>query len=188
MILFMTNVGHPDPAEYASFYANYVGNVTEDDVVAALEAQARETAALLARVDEEKASHRYAPEKWSVKQIVGHVTDGERVFAYRALAIARGDQNSLPGFDENDYMRNVDFDRRSLHDLAAEYTAARQATLTMFRGFSDEAWQRREQRRRHGARARAHRPRTRAPSSASAARALRRHVGAHSVRPQASAT
>ena len=92
MILFMANVGHPDPAEYASFYANYVGNVTEDDVVAALEAQARATAELLARVDEEKASYRYAPEKWSVKQIVGHVTDGERVFAYRALAIAHGER------------------------------------------------------------------------------------------------
>jgi hypothetical protein len=143
MILFMANVGHPDPAEYAPAYANYVGNVTEDDVVAALEAQARETAALLARVDDEKASHRYAPEKWSVKQIVGHVTDGERVFGYRALAIARGDQASLPGFDENDYMRNADFDRRSIRELTEEYAAARQAMLTMFRGFSDEAWQRR---------------------------------------------
>ena len=94
-------------------------------------------------LSEHQGALRYAPEKWSVKQMLGHVADGERVFAYRALAIARGDQNSLPGFDENEYMRNVDFDRRSLRDLAAEYTAARQATLTMFRGFSDEAWQRR---------------------------------------------
>src|SRR2546429_9502113 len=99
MILFMTNVGHPDPAEYAPSYANYVGNVTEDDVVAALEAQARATAELLARVDEEKASYRYAPEKWSVKQIVGHVTDGERGFAYRAPAHPPGDPNSLARFD-----------------------------------------------------------------------------------------
>jgi DinB superfamily len=143
MIPVMANVGRPDPAEYASFYANYVKNVTEDDVVAALEAQTRETAALLARVDEEKAAYRYAPEKWSVKQIVGHVTDGERVFAYRALAIARGDQASLPGFDENDYMSNANFDRRSLRELAEDYAVARQATLSMFRGFSDEAWQRR---------------------------------------------
>ena len=143
MILFMANVGHPDPAEYAPANASYVGNVTEDDVVAALEAQTRETAALLARVDDEKAAYRYAPEKWSVKQIVGHITDGERVFGYRALAIARGDQASLPGFDENDYMRNADFDRRSLRELAEDYVAARQATLSMFRGFSDEAWQRR---------------------------------------------
>ena len=143
MILFMANVGHPDPAEYAPAYANYVGNVTEDDVVAALEAQARETAALLARIDDEKASYRYAPEKWSVKEVVGHFADAERVFLYRALAIARGDKASLPGFDENDYMRNADFDRRSLRELAEEYAAARQATLAMFRGFSDEAWQRR---------------------------------------------
>ena len=143
MILFMANIGHPDPAEYAPYYANYVGNVTEDDVVAALEAQARETAALLARVDDDKAAYRYAPEKWSVKQIVGHVTDAERIFAYRALAVARGDKNSLPGFDENDYVSNADFDRRSMRELAEEYAAARQATLAMFRGFSDEAWQRR---------------------------------------------
>ncbi len=129
--------------EYASFYANYVKNVTEDDVVAALEAQSRDTAALLARVDEEKASHRYAPEKWSVKQIVGHVTDAERVFLYRALAIARGDKVSLPGFDEQEYMRHANFDERSMRELADEYATARAATLATFRGFSDEAWLRR---------------------------------------------
>jgi len=143
MIRFMTNVGHLDPAEYAPYFQRYVSNVTEDDVLGALETQGRDTAALLARLDDAKASYRYAPEKWSVKQIVGHVTDAERVFAYRALAIARGEQASLPGFDENDYVRNADFDRRSIGELAAEYAAARAATLAMFRGFSDEAWQRR---------------------------------------------
>ncbi|HEV2718405.1 MAG TPA: DinB family protein [Thermoanaerobaculia bacterium] len=139
----MANVGHPEPAEYAPFYAGYVGNVTEDDVVGALERQAAETAALLARIDEEKASYRYAPEKWSVKEVVGHFTDGEVVFAYRALAIARGDQSSLPGFDENDYMRNSNFDQRPMRDIAAAYSAARASTVALFRGFSDEAWQRR---------------------------------------------
>lgn len=132
-----------DPAEYAPYFQRYVSNVTEDDVLGAMEAQTRETAALLARIDDEKASYRYAPEKWSVKQLVGHVTDAERVFAYRAMAIARGEQASLPGFDENDYVRNGDFDRRSIGELAAELAAARAATLAMFRGFSDEAWRRR---------------------------------------------
>lgn len=117
--------------------------MTEDDVIGAMEAQTRETAALLARLDDDKASYRYAPDKWSIKQLVGHVTDGERVFAYRALAIARGEQASLPGFDENDYVRNAGFDDRSIGELAAEYAAARAATLAMFHGFSDEAWRRR---------------------------------------------
>lgn len=143
MILFMTNVGRPDPAEYAPYFARYTRNVTEDDVLAALEAQMRDTAAMLARIDDAKASYRYAPEKWSVKEVVGHFIDAERVFAYRALAVARGEQASLPSFDENDYVRNADFDARSIGELASEYAAARAATLAMFRGFSDEAWQRR---------------------------------------------
>lgn len=142
MIRFMANVGHPEAGEFAPFYANYIGNVTEDDVVAAIEAQARETSALLARVDEEKGSFRYGPDKWSVKEVVGHVADAERVFAYRALAIARGDQASLPGFDENDYMRNANFGERTMRSIAEEYGAARAATLAAFRGFSDAAWQR----------------------------------------------
>ncbi len=138
----MANVGHPDSTEYASFYADYVGNVTEDDVVAALESQAAETSALLARIDEAKASHRYAPEKWSVKEVVGHFTDGEHIFAYRALAIARGDKTSLPGFDEREYMKHANFDQRPMGEIAAAYAAARAATLALFRGFSDEAWRR----------------------------------------------
>src|SRR3954452_7512284 len=125
MILFMTNVGRPDPAEYAPYFAKYTSNVTEDDVLAALEAQMRDTAALLARLDDAKASYRYAPEKWSVKEVVGHFIDAERVFAYRALAVARGEQASLPSFDENDYVRNADFDARSIGELASEYAAAR---------------------------------------------------------------
>jgi uncharacterized damage-inducible protein DinB len=134
--------GLPEPTEYAPFYAGYVKNVTEDDIVAAIEAQTRETAALLARIGEEKASYRYGPDKWSVKEVVGHVTDAERIFAYRALAIARGDKASLPGFDEQEYMRSAGFEQRSMTSIAEEYAAARQATLALFRGFSDEAWQR----------------------------------------------
>jgi hypothetical protein len=142
MIRFMANVGHPEPTEYAPFYANYVKNVTEDDVVGALESQERETAALLGRIGDEKAAHRYAPEKWSVKEVVGHFTDAERVFAYRALAIARGETQSLPGFDENDYVRNGGFEERSMASLAEEYAATRRATVAMFRAFSGEAWRR----------------------------------------------
>lgn len=132
----------PDPSEYAPSFAGYVANVTEDDVVGAMETQAAETAAILARIDEEKGAYRYAPEKWSVKQVVGHLTDGEYVFAYRALAIARGDTASLPGFDENDYMQNSNYDERSMRSIAEGYAAVRAARMALFRGFSEEAWQR----------------------------------------------
>jgi uncharacterized damage-inducible protein DinB len=132
----------PQPTEYDPYYASYIRNVTEDDVVAAMEAQSRETSALLARIDEEKASYRYGPDKWSVKEVVGHFTDAERIFAYRALAIARGDKTSLPGFDEQAYVRNANFGERSMKSIAEEYATARAATVAAFRGFSDEAWQR----------------------------------------------
>jgi hypothetical protein len=132
----------PDPSEYSPSFAGYVANVTEDDVVGAMETQAAETAAILARIDEEKGAYRYAPEKWSVKQVVGHLTDGEYVFAYRALAIARGDTASLPGFDENDYMQNSNYDERSMRSIAEGYAAVREARLALFRGFSEEAWHR----------------------------------------------
>jgi uncharacterized damage-inducible protein DinB len=138
----MSNAGRPGPDEYEKYYASYVANVTEDDVVAALESQARDTAALLARVGDEKASYRYAPEKWSVKQVVGHFIDAERVFAYRALAIGRGESKSLPGFDEQEYVKTASFESRSLASLAEEYAATRKATVAMLRQLPDEAWTR----------------------------------------------
>src|SRR3954453_10582840 len=82
----MKNAGRPHAGEFASYYQRYIDLATEDDIVAALDAQSHETATLLGGLSEEQASHRYEPGKWSVKQLVGHVTDGERVFAYRALA------------------------------------------------------------------------------------------------------
>lgn len=134
-------IAKPDPSEYSPFNAGYVANVTEDDVLAAMETQSAETSALLSRIDEEKGAYRYAPGKWSVKEVVGHLTDGEYVFAYRALAIARGDKASLPGFDENEYMSHSNYGERSMRSIAEGYAAVRTARLALFRGFSDEAWQ-----------------------------------------------
>src|SRR5205085_4847084 len=91
---------------------------------------------------EEKAAFRYAPEKWSIKQVVGHITDAERVFEYRLLCIARGETQSLPGFDENDYMRNANFDELPFAELVEGLAAARRATLSLVRGLSEEAWTR----------------------------------------------
>src|SRR6059058_6501734 len=97
--------GRPQTDEHVPYFSRYIDLVPEDDIARAIEAEGRATAALLATVSEEKAAFRYAPEKWSIKQVVGHVTDAERVFAYRLMSIARGESQSLPGFDEKDYMR-----------------------------------------------------------------------------------
>jgi len=137
----MANSGRPEANEYGPFYRGYIDLVTESDICEAAETSARDMAALLAGIGEERWSHRYAPEKWSIKQLVGHVTDGERVFAYRTLCIARGETQSLPGFDETDYMRNSNFDRRPFAELVAELNLVRQASIAMLRGFDPAVWQ-----------------------------------------------
>ena len=123
-------------------YQRYADLVTEKDLPEAFEKQQRFTSSLLHSTSEEKAALRYAPGKWSIKQVVGHVTDCERVFAYRAMAFARGEQQSLPGFDENPYAEMGEFDRLPMRHLADAYEAGRQSTILLFRGLSDEAWTR----------------------------------------------
>lgn len=133
----------PDASEHAAYYGKYIALVPDGDVVATLEAQGSETGRLLAGLSEQQASHRYAPGKWSVKEVIGHVADSERIFAYRALRIARGDQTPIEGFEQDDYVRGAQFDRLSISDLAAEFAAVRQATLRLFESLSPEAWVRR---------------------------------------------
>jgi uncharacterized damage-inducible protein DinB len=132
----------PAATEFAPYYQRYIDLVPEDDIATALAEQGKKTASVLRAITDEKASFRYAPGKWSVKQVIGHFTDAERIFAYRALAIARGEAKSLPGFDENSYAEAGDFDRRSIRDIADEYESARRSTIALFRGLSDEAWKR----------------------------------------------
>lgn len=129
--------------DYGSFFAGYVSNVPEDDVLSAVEQQSSETQRLIASLDDARASYRYAEGKWSVKQVIGHVTDAERVFGYRALCISRGDKNSLPGFDEQEYMRLANFDDWRIGDLAESYALVRRSNIVMFRNLPDEAWDRR---------------------------------------------
>jgi len=138
----MKNAGRPQTGEYATYYARYIDLASEDDIVAALDAQSHETAAVLGGLSEEQASHRYEPGKWSVKQLVGHVIDGERIFAFRALAFARGETNPLPGFEQDPYVANAGSDDRSIADLAEELATVRKANVMMFRALSEEAWKR----------------------------------------------
>lgn len=133
----------PDSTEYGSWYAGYVSLVPEEDVLSAIETQSSETQKLLSSLDEAKAGHRYAEGKWSVKEVIGHVTDAERVFGYRALCISRGEQQPLPGFDEKEYMANATFDAWKVGDLAEMYALGRRANIVMFRNLPDEAWTRR---------------------------------------------
>jgi uncharacterized damage-inducible protein DinB len=136
-------MARPDPSEHAPYYGKYIALVPDGDVVATLETQGSETGRLLAALSEQQASYRYAPGKWSVKEVIGHVADSERIFAYRALRIARGDRTPIEGFEQDDYVRGAQFDRLSIADLAAEFAAVRQATLRLFESLSPEAWTRR---------------------------------------------
>ena len=133
----MFRILKPEPDEHLPYYGKYIALVG-DDAMAALRAQAAATPRLLSGVNESRAMFRYAPGKWSVKEVLGHVIDGERVFGHRALRFAREDPTPLPGFDENTWVPAARFDRRPLPDLVADYVAVRAATLALFASF-DEA-------------------------------------------------
>lgn len=134
--------GRPEATEYNPYYGKYVSLVAGDDILAALSDQLSETLALLGSVPESEAGFRYAPGKWSMKELVGHVIDGERIFAYRALRFARNDRTPLPGFEQDDYIQNASFDACSLAALAAEFESVRRATLFLFEHLDAEAWTR----------------------------------------------
>ena len=137
-------IDRPQSGEFASFYARYIDYLPRDsDVVATLTSQLDSVAKVLALAGESRASYRYAEGKWSVREVVGHLADSERVFAYRLMRIARGDATPLPGFDENDYVRAAAFERRPLAGVASEWTAVRRATIAMVSGIEPGAWERR---------------------------------------------
>lgn len=132
----------PDPLEHESYYGLYIGRVPDGDVLEILEAQVGVTLDLLASVPPELEQHRYAAGKWSVREVVGHVIDVERVFTHRAFTIARGDPEPLAGMDQDVYAAESRAHARPLADLARELAAVRAATLALFRGFSDDVWTR----------------------------------------------
>lgn len=129
----------PERNEYSDWYADYVARVPDGNVIHVLEKQSFEMQAFLKRLSEEQAEKAPAPGKWSVKQVIGHLCDAERVFAYRALRFSRGDQTPLPGFEQDDYVRESGANERKLADLAAEYEALRRATIAFFKSVSPEA-------------------------------------------------
>ena len=132
----------PEPHEFAEYYVTYVGKVPDGPVVEFLENQRVEALDFLASIPETFEQHRYAPEKWSIREVIGHVADSERMFAMRALAFARKDGGPFPSFDENAYGAASNAHDRSLEELAAELDAIRRATVLLFDGFSPNAWSR----------------------------------------------
>jgi len=134
--------GRPGPGEFAPVCADYVSRVPENDIVEALDRQQLEVRTTFAAIPESRAEFRYAPGKWSVKQLAGHLGDGERVFGYRALRFSRGDDTTLPGFEEDEYVAAAMFDARSLAALVEEFEHQRRANVLMFSSLSSEAWRR----------------------------------------------
>ena len=135
-------IARPAADEHIAYYGRYITLVPGDDAWPALEFQLDETLKLLRPLDEKTALHRYQPGKWSVKEVVGHLIDAERVFAYRALRMARGDRTPLAGFEQDDYVARAGSDRRTLLDLADELAHLRAANLSFFRALEPEAWER----------------------------------------------
>lgn len=132
----------PDPGEYNTYYDRYVALVPAGDIIALLTVQIDDTTALLRDLSEEQALHAYAPGKWSIKEVIGHIMDAERVFMHRALRFGRGDRTPLPTFDENAYAIAGDFNARPLARLVSEFTAVRRATIALLAGLPAGAWER----------------------------------------------
>lgn len=133
----------PQIDEYAEFHKGYMARVAgEADAIALLDRQ-RDAIEALRQLTLEQASYRYQPDKWSVREIIGHLSDSERVFAYRLLCIARGDTTRLPGFDEQAYAATSNADRRTLNDLVDELASVRAATLTLVRSLDEGVLSRR---------------------------------------------
>ena len=137
------SIARPEPGEYAPYYERYISLVSGSDILGTLDAQRRQTMLLLSGRDEDEGDFRYAPDKWSAKEVLGHVCDTERIFAYRALRISRGDRTPIEGFEQDDYVRNGPFGQRPLAEVIDDYIAVRRATLTLLRNLDEAAWRRR---------------------------------------------
>ena len=133
----------PEKSEYASYYEGYVSRVPDGDIVATLGNQLEQTLALIHSIPETRGDFRYAEGKWTIKELIGHVIDTERVFAYRALRFGRGDTTPLSGFEQDDFIRGADFNKRTLKDLADEYEHVRRASISLFANLEPGSWARR---------------------------------------------
>jgi len=128
----------PNPGDYAPYYERYISLLPDDDIISILEVQKKTSEEFLKTLSEEQGNISYAEGKWTIKEVIGHIIDVERVMAYRALSFSRNEEQSLPGFEQDDYITNSNYSQRSVEDLINEFKAVRNANLIMFKSFSDE--------------------------------------------------
>lgn len=136
-------IARPESDEYSPYHVRYISLVPGNDILGTLESQRRQTLILLSGRDDREGDFRYAPDKWSAKEVLGHVCDTERIFAYRALRISRADRTPIEGYEQDDYIRNSPFDHRPIAEIIEDYIAVRRATLTLFRNLDEQSWMRR---------------------------------------------
>ncbi|AIQ48310.1 squalene-hopene cyclase [Paenibacillus sp. FSL R7-0273] len=133
----------PEQGEYTEAQAGYIALVPpEGDILTILREQSKEVFALLGGLSEEQGNFRYAPEKWSIKEMVGHLTDNDRIMSYRLLCFARGEQAQLPGYEEKDYVASGGFDRFTLKQLVLHYRIVRESTLALLESLPEDVWTR----------------------------------------------
>lgn len=135
-------IGPPEPAECATYYSRYISLVQGNDILKELSRQRESTAAYLRSIPAAKENFSYAPGKWTVKQVLFHINDTERLFAYRALSFARQDPAALPGMEQEDWMNGLSADAATLKDLVDEFACVRQSTIHFFTHLSNDAWMR----------------------------------------------
>ncbi len=128
----------PSPAKYPGYFQRYIDQVPENDFLVALENQTSSIEPFLRTITEEKSIHTYAEGKWTLKEMLQHIIDTERIFAYRALCFARGEMQNLPGFEENDYAANSNANARSWDSMIREFLIVRESTLLLFKSFTQE--------------------------------------------------
>lgn len=129
----------PNPSEYPEYYKSYVNEVKTDNIIKELSDQVISIQAIISEIPEDKENYAYAKGKWTIKEVLGHIIDAERVFGYRAMRFARKDKTALSGFDENLFVANANFKKQTLYALAHEFAIVREANLAMFKNFTEEA-------------------------------------------------
>ncbi|HLX83630.1 MAG TPA: DinB family protein [Terriglobales bacterium] len=139
----VNKISRPETGENAPYYDRYISLVPGNDVLAAFDEQRRHMLLLLSGRPESDGDLRYAPDKWTLKEVLGHLNDTERIMTYRALRISRGDKTPIEGYEQDDYVRNSPLSRHPLSDLIEDYIAVRRATISLFRNLDEEAWTRR---------------------------------------------
>ena len=129
---------YPDPSEYAHFYSTYISLVKKGNIIHTLNEQMHNVFTLANSIPGDKAYFKYASDKWTIKEVFGHMIEAERLFSYRALAISRGDKQPLPGMDQNEYMADNNYNSRTLSNLANEFLAIRVSSIHLFDSMTKE--------------------------------------------------